>query len=215
MAQWPTFPQGDMTDPKLPVQKELGKKSSLHQNDLCLSLAHSGANTGQRAQRKAAWTKPAWLACISKARTTFCTPLASLAALLAAGGTRAERHKADPCQAFGSSWPQGRDVCGRPGWSLAAQLLFTGQGCTLGFPLWPHPDGRHSPLVGDPHILIDRAGICNTFQLCLWQLLEEVTGQARGLVGVFITGHQPGVVHHQAGTQIRLIANHCHGERTH
>lgn len=216
MAQWATFPRGDMTDPKLPAHKELGKNSSLCQNDLCLSLARSGASTAQGAQRKAAWTKPAWLACVSKARTTFPTPLASLPALLAAGDKRAERYKADSCQAFESSWPRGRDVCGRPGWSLAAQLLFAGQGCTLGVPVPPSRWlGRHSPLLGDPHILIDMAGIVNTFQLCLPQLLEEVTGQARGCVGGFITGHQPRVVHHQAGSQIHLMANHCHRERTH
>lgn len=66
---------------------------------------------------------------------------------------------------------------GRPARSLSAELLFAGQGCTLGATVpSSSPLRGHSPLLGDPHILVDSARMSKAFHLSLRQLLEVVRG---------------------------------------
>lgn len=75
----------------------------------------------------------------------------------------------------------------------------------------PHPDFSrgHSPVGGDPHILIDSDRMFEAFHLSLRQLLEVARGQPRAGTGCGITGHQPRVAHHHPGCQVHLLANDC------
>lgn len=96
---------------------------------------------------------------------------------------------------------------------LTAELLSASQGCTLEAPPPSLAQLREHLLLGDPHVLIGGDGIGNTFHVSLWQLFEAVAGQARGRVGLCITGHHPWVGYHHAGGQIHLKAKGCHTER--
>lgn len=56
--------------------------------------------------------------------------------------------------------------------------------------------------------MVDHTRICNSFHLCLRELLEEVIGQPGAGIGSCITGYYPRIIHHHPGSKIHLLANY-------